>query len=140
MPASPSCSPIWASDGPGVTTVEPIIRVSGLRTQFGRQVVHDNLDLEVMPGEVLGVVGGSGTGKSVLLRTIVGLNRQTAGTIALFGQDTAHLSEAAWRRLQARLGVLFQGGALFSSLTVGQNVQVPMKEHTDLPRALMNEL
>jgi len=123
-----------------VAAVEPIIRVNGLRTQFGSQVVHDNLDLEVMPGEVLGVVGGSGTGKSVLLRTIVGLNRQTAGTIALFGQDTAHLSEAAWRRLQARLGVLFQGGALFSSLTVGQNVQVPMKEHTDLPRALMDEL
>ena len=123
-----------------MAAVEPIIRVNGLRTQFGSQVVHDNLDLEVMPGEVLGVVGGSGTGKSVLLRTIVGLNRQTAGTIALFGQDTAHLSEAAWRRLQARLGVLFQGGALFSSLTVGQNVQVPMKEHTDLPRALMDEL
>ena len=123
-----------------MASVDPIIRVNGLRTQFGRQVVHDNLDLEVMPGEVLGVVGGSGSGKSVLLRTIVGLNRQTAGRIALFGQDTAGLNEAAWRRLQARWGVLFQGGALFSSLTVGQNIQVPMKEHTDLPRALMDEL
>ena len=124
----------------GVATVDPIIRVNGLRTQFGRQVVHDNLDLEVQPGEVLGVVGGSGTGKSVLLRTIIGLTRPAAGSIALFGQETAGLSEADWRRLQARWGVLFQGGALFSSLTVGQNIQVPMKEHTELPPALMDEL
>ena len=123
-----------------MTTSEPIITVSGLRTQFGQQVVHDNLDLEVFPGEVLGVVGGSGTGKSVLLRTIIGLNRPTAGEIVVFGQDTGGLGEAAWRRLQARWGVLFQGGALFSSLTVGQNIQVPMKEHTDLPAALMDEL
>ncbi len=123
-----------------MATVDPIIRVSALRTQFGQQVVHDNLDLEVLPGEVIGVVGGSGSGKSVLLRTIIGLNRQTAGSIVLFGQDTAGLGEAAWRRLQARWGVLFQGGALFSSLTMGQNIQVPMKEHTDLPPALMDEL
>lgn len=119
---------------------DPIIRVSGLRTQFGTQVIHDNLDLEVRAGEVIGVVGGSGSGKSVLLRTIVGLNRQTAGSIVVFGQDTGGLGDAEWRRLQARWGVLFQGGALFSSLTVAQNIQVPMKEHTDLPRGLMNEL
>ena len=123
-----------------MTAEDPIIAVKGLRTQFGAQVIHDNLDLEVRPGEVIGVVGGSGTGKSVLLRTIVGLNRQTAGTIQVFGQDTAALREAAWQRLQARWGVLFQGGALFSSLTTAQNVQVPMKEQTDLPPALMNEL
>jgi len=123
-----------------VAIVDPIVRVNGLRTQFGPQVVHDNLDLEVRPGEVLGVVGGSGTGKSVLLRTIIGLNRPTAGKIVVFGQDTADLGEVAWRRLQARWGVLFQGGALFSSLTVGQNIQVPMREHTDLPAALMDEL
>ena len=119
---------------------EPIIRVSGLRTQFGKQVIHDNLDLEVQRGEVLGVVGGSGTGKSVLLRTIIGLNPARAGTIEVFGEDTANLSEAETRRLQARWGVLFQGGALFSSLTVAQNIQVPMKEHTDLPHGLMDEL
>ena len=119
---------------------DPIIRVSGLRTQFGAQVIHDNLDLEVRAGEVIGVVGGSGSGKSVLLRTIVGLNRQTAGSIVVFGQDTGGLGDVEWRRLQARWGVLFQGGALFSSLTVAQNIQVPMKEHTDLPRGLMNEL
>jgi phospholipid/cholesterol/gamma-HCH transport system ATP-binding protein len=123
-----------------VAAGDPIIRVSGLRTQFGTQVIHDNLDLEVRAGEVIGVVGGSGSGKSVLLRTIVGLNRQTAGSIVVFGQDTGGLGDAEWRRLQARWGVLFQGGALFSSLTVAQNIQVPMKEHTDLPRGLMNEL
>ncbi len=117
-----------------------VISVQGLRTQFGSQVIHDALDLEVRRGEVLGVVGGSGSGKSVLLRTIVGLNRPRAGTIVVFDEDTGRLSEAEQRRQQARRGVLFQAGALFSSLTVAQNIQVPMKEHTDLPRDLMDEL
>jgi len=117
-----------------------VISIRGLRTQFGRQVIHDNLDLDVHAGEVIGVVGGSGTGKSVLLRTIVGLNKQVAGTIEVLGQDTGKLNDQEWRRLQARWGVLFQGGALFSSLTVAQNVQVPMKEHTDLPPAVRDEI
>jgi phospholipid/cholesterol/gamma-HCH transport system ATP-binding protein len=119
---------------------QPIIAVRGLRNQFGAQVIHDNLDLEVRRGEVLGVVGGSGTGKSVLLRTIVGLNRPRAGSIVVLGQDTATLGDAAWEALQQRWGVLFQSGALFSSLTVAQNIQVPMKEHTDLPPKLQSEL
>jgi phospholipid/cholesterol/gamma-HCH transport system ATP-binding protein len=119
---------------------QPIIAVRGLRNQFGTQVIHDNLDLEVRRGEVLGVVGGSGTGKSVLLRTIVGLNRPRAGSIVVLGQDTATLGDAAWEALQQRWGVLFQSGALFSSLTVAQNIQVPMKEHTDLPPKLQSEL
>jgi len=123
-----------------VTSAEPIIVVEGLRTQFGPQVIHDNLDLEVRRGEVLGVVGGSGTGKSVLLRTIVGLNPARAGSITVFGVNAAGLSEAEQRRLQSRWGVLFQAGALFSSLTVSQNIQVPFKEHTDLPAELMDEL
>jgi phospholipid/cholesterol/gamma-HCH transport system ATP-binding protein len=123
-----------------VTSADPIIVVEGLRTQFGEQVIHDNLDLEVRRGEVLGVVGGSGTGKSVLLRTIIGLNPARAGTIVVFGQNTAGLSEADQRRLQSRWGVLFQAGALFSSLTVAQNIQVPFKEHTELPADLMGEL
>jgi phospholipid/cholesterol/gamma-HCH transport system ATP-binding protein len=123
-----------------MASADPIISVQGLRTQFGRQVIHDNLDLDVRRGEVLGVVGGSGTGKSVLLRTIVGLNPARAGTIIVFGENTAGLSEAEQRRLQARWGVLFQAGALFSSLTVSQNIQVPFKEHTDLPAELMDEL
>ena len=117
-----------------------VIRVRGLRTQFGGSIVHDGLDLEVVRGEVMAIVGGSGAGKSVLLNTIIGLNRQTAGTIEVFGQDTSRIGESALQRLKTRWGVLFQGGALFSSLTVAQNVQVPMKEFTDLSPALINEL
>jgi len=118
----------------------PIISIRGLRTQFGSQVIHDNLDLDVRRGEVLGVVGGSGTGKSVLLRTIVGLNRQRAGTIVVLDRDTSKLSDAERVELEESWGVLFQSGALFSSLTVAQNIQVPMKEHTNLPPKLQAEL
>ena len=91
-------------------------------------------------GEVLGVVGGSGTGKSVLLRTIVGLNHPAAGSIQVLGQDTQGLSDAEWRKLESRWGVLFQSGALFSSLTVAENVKVPLKEHTHLSPRLIGEL
>jgi phospholipid/cholesterol/gamma-HCH transport system ATP-binding protein len=118
----------------------PIISVRGLRTQFGTQVIHDNLDLDVRRGEVLGVVGGSGTGKSVLLRTIIGLNKPRAGKIIVLDQDTSQLNDAGWLALQERWGVLFQSGALFSSLTVAQNIQVPMKEHTNLSPKLQAEL
>jgi phospholipid/cholesterol/gamma-HCH transport system ATP-binding protein len=118
----------------------PIISIRGLRTQFGKQVIHDNLDLDVRRGEVLGVVGGSGTGKSVLLRTIVGLNRPRTGKITVLDQDTSELNDAGWAKLQERWGVLFQSGALFSSLTVAQNIQVPMKEHTDLTPQMQAEL
>lgn len=119
---------------------ESIIRVSGLLTRFGSQVVHEGLDLEVRKGEVLGVVGGSGTGKSVLLRTIIGLNRPAAGRIEVFGQELAGLDAADRRELEQRWGVLFQNGALFSSLTVAENVEAPMREHADLPAPLMDEL
>jgi phospholipid/cholesterol/gamma-HCH transport system ATP-binding protein len=117
-----------------------VIRIRGLRTQFGHSIIHDALDLDVKRGEVMAIVGGSGAGKSVLLNTIIGLNRQTAGTIEVFGQDTAQTSEAAAQKIKTRWGVLFQGGALFSSLTVAQNVQVPMTEFTNLPPALIDEL
>ncbi|MBM3490525.1 MAG: ABC transporter ATP-binding protein [Alphaproteobacteria bacterium] len=117
-----------------------IIRVRGLKTRFGRQVVHDDLDLDVRRGEVIGIVGGSGTGKSVLLRTIVGLNRPAAGRIEVFGQDLAVLPEAERRRLERRWGVLFQDGALFSSLTVAQNIQVALREHLHLPQPLQDEI
>jgi phospholipid/cholesterol/gamma-HCH transport system ATP-binding protein len=117
-----------------------IIRIRGLKTQFGDQVIHDGLDLDVERGEVIGVVGGSGTGKSVLLRTIVGLNPLKAGRILLFGQDLAGLDRQMRSRMEGRWGVLFQDGALFSSLTVAQNVAVPLKEHSDLPARLINEL
>jgi phospholipid/cholesterol/gamma-HCH transport system ATP-binding protein len=119
---------------------DTVIRVRGLRTQFGSHVLHDGLDLDVKRGEVLAIVGGSGTGKSVLLNTIIGLNHQAAGTIEVLGQDTARLGEQAAKQLKTHWGVLFQGGALFSSLTVSQNIQVPMKEFTDLSQGLINEL
>jgi len=109
---------------------EPVVRVRGLRTQFGPQVVHDGLDLDIRAGEVLGVVGGSGTGKSVLLKEILGLVAPTAGTIELLGVDPESLSRTERAKLRARTGVLFQDGALFSSLTVAENVMVPLLEHT----------
>ena len=119
---------------------EVVIRVRGLVTRFGRQVIHDGLDLDVLKGEVLGVVGGSGTGKSVLLKEILGLIHPAEGTIELLGHDTADLSEAERVALQSRTGVLFQNGALFSSMTVAENVMVPLKEHTNLPADLAAEI
>jgi phospholipid/cholesterol/gamma-HCH transport system ATP-binding protein len=119
---------------------EPIIVIQNLVNRFGRQTIHDGLNLEVARGEVIGVVGGSGTGKSVLLRTIVGLNRPASGRIMVLGEEVTRLSDAEWRRMQTRWGVLFQGGALFSSLTVAENIQVPLKEHTDLPRSMIDEV
>lgn len=112
---------------------DTIIEVRDLVNAFGPQVVHDRLDLDVYRGEVLGVVGGSGTGKSVLLRTIVGLIRPKAGDIRVFGLDVIHTTEDERREIETRWGVLFQDGALFSSLTVRQNVEAPMREHLDLP-------
>ncbi len=118
----------------------PVISVRGLRTQFGATVIHDGLDLDIFAGEVVGIVGGSGTGKSVLLRTIIGLNRPRAGTIAVFGQQLDELAAAERQMVERRWGVLFQDGALFSSLTVAQNVMLPMREHLDLSEGLMDEL
>jgi len=114
--------------------------VRGLRTQFSATVIHDNLDLEVERGEVLGIVGGSGTGKSVLLRAIIGLVEPAAGEIEVLGRNVRTLSDAEARRLRQRWGVLFQEGALFSSLTVAQNVEVPLKEHTGIGTALRQEI
>jgi phospholipid/cholesterol/gamma-HCH transport system ATP-binding protein len=119
---------------------EPVIRVRGLRTGYGEQLIHDGLDLDVLPGEILGIVGASGTGKSVLLRAIVGLLRPLAGTIEVFGERLAALGEEARRAIEARWGVLFQNGALFSALTVAENVMLPLKEHTDLPPELIAEI
>ncbi|ATE62801.1 ABC transporter ATP-binding protein [Thauera sinica] len=112
-----------------------IVEVRGVRNQFGAQVVHDRLDLDVRRGEILSVVGGSGTGKSVLLRTIVGLNRPAAGSVRVFGEDLLTLPPARRAALERRFGVLFQKGALFSSLTVAENVALPLIEHAGLPAA-----
>lgn len=119
---------------------DAIIEVRGLINQFGPQVVHENLDLDVWRGEVLGIVGGSGTGKSVLLRTIVGLNRPKAGSIKVLGVDVLSASEQERIAVEKRWGVAFQDGALFSSLTVLQNVLAPMREHLKLSPALMTSI
>ena len=118
----------------------PVIEVQGLVNRFGSQVVHDGLDMQVMQHEVFGIVGGSGTGKSVLLRSILGLQRPQAGTVRIEGHDITRASEAQLRPIKARYGVAFQSGALYSGLTVLQNVQLPMLEYLDLEAAVLDEL
>jgi len=117
-----------------------VIKVRKLVNGFGDQLLHDHLDLDVYRGEILGVVGGSGTGKSVLLRSIVGLNKIQSGTIEVFGRDTSELSDAEMRQIEMRWGVLFQEGALFSSQTIAENIQVPLREYLHMPQELMNEI
>jgi phospholipid/cholesterol/gamma-HCH transport system ATP-binding protein len=119
---------------------EAIIEVRGLANRFGAQVVHENLDLDVYRGEILGVVGGSGSGKSVLLRSIIGLNRPASGSVKVFGEEVTTMSDQRRSEIARRCGVLFQNGALFSSLTVAENVMVPLREHHDVPQALMERL
>ena len=117
-----------------------VIKVRGLVNGFGNTIIHDHIDLDVMRGEVLGVVGGSGAGKSVLLRSIIGLNKPLEGSIEVFGQETVGMDTEELRGLQLRWGVLFQEGALFSSQTVAQNIQVPMRRWTNMSQKLMDEL
>jgi phospholipid/cholesterol/gamma-HCH transport system ATP-binding protein len=119
---------------------ECIIDIRGLRTQFGSHVVHDNLDMAVHRDQVVGLVGGSGTGKTVLLRQILMLDTPSAGSIRVFGQDIVGASANEVAKLNERFGVLFQQGALFTSLTVRDNVAVPLREHTQLSRQCINEL
>ena len=120
---------------------EHVISIRGLRNQFGEQVVHEDLDLDVRAGEILGVVGGSGSGKSVLMRSILRLRTPNAGRIELLGVDAATTDPAERAHIERSTGVLFQDGALFSSLTVGENVEVPLKEHhPELPGNLRYEL
>jgi phospholipid/cholesterol/gamma-HCH transport system ATP-binding protein len=119
---------------------EIVISVRGLVVEFGAHRVMDGLDLDVYRGEVLGFVGGSGQGKSVLTRTILGLVPKRSGSIRLFGQDRDKLNESELRALERRWGVLFQNGALFSSLTVKQNIQMPMRESLNISQRFMDEL
>jgi len=118
----------------------PPIEVRGLLSAFGDHVVHEDLNLIVERGEVLGVVGGSGTGKSVLLRTIIGLKQPEGGEVRLFGHDSREISYSDWSGIERRWGVLFQHGALFTSLSVKENVQAPMREHTDMSQTEQDEL
>jgi phospholipid/cholesterol/gamma-HCH transport system ATP-binding protein len=117
-----------------------VIKVRDLVVGFGDQIVLDHLSLNVREGEILGVVGASGAGKSVLLRTIIGLLPRRHGSIEVLGVDLAKANEAERRALERRWGILFQQGALFSSLTVRENVQFPMRENLDLSPRLMNEM
>jgi phospholipid/cholesterol/gamma-HCH transport system ATP-binding protein len=120
---------------------DPIISVRGLRNAFGDQVVHDGLDLDVRRGEILGVVGGSGTGKSVLMRAIIGLQTPDAGEIEVFGEPMVDRDEEEAKHVRRRWGVLFQGGALFSTLTVAENIQVPIREFFHgLDQQLLDEI
>ena len=119
---------------------EIAIKVRDLKTQFSDNVIHEHLDFDAFKGEVVGLVGGSGTGKSVLLRTIIGLIRQHEGSIEVMGINTKGLHGEAERRLQRRWGVLFQDGALFSSLTVAENIIVPIREHAGLDEDTMREV
>jgi phospholipid/cholesterol/gamma-HCH transport system ATP-binding protein len=118
----------------------PVVEVRGLVNRFGGQVVHDGLDMEVERDEVFGIVGGSGSGKSVLLRTILGLQRPLAGVVRINGSDITHLTEAQLRPIKAGYGVAFQSGALYSGLTLLQNVQLPMIEYLELERTALDEL
>lgn len=118
----------------------PAVRVTGLVSAFGDKVIHDGLDITARHGEVLGVVGGSGAGKSVLLNTIIGLRAPQGGVVRVFGQNIEHASRRRWTLIERRWGVLFQQGALFSNLTVRENVAAPIFEHTDLARADIYDL
>ncbi len=121
---------------------DPIaIRVSDLHNRFGEAVIHDGVNLEVRTGEILGVVGGSGTGKSVLMRSIIGLKRPDAGDVTIFGESMIDKDESEALDIRRRWGVLFQGGALFSTLTVAENVQVPLREYyPNLSEELLDEI
>ncbi len=119
---------------------EPIIQLSGIHNCFGRNVVHEDLSLEVYRGEILGIIGVSGGGKTVLLHTMALLRRPDRGEVRIFGHDTRVITPAAERRLRLRLGFMFQNGALFSSLTVFENVCFPLDEHTRLPEELKREV
>jgi len=116
------------------------VEARGILTQFGPNIIHQNLDFSVAAGEIVGLVGGSGAGKSVLMNTLLGLKEPEGGVIRYFGQNRDDLSPKERRAVQNEMGVLFQGGALFSSMTVRQNVMVPMRENANISPRLMREL
>jgi len=121
-------------------TVAPIISVRGLKTAFGDHVVHENLNLSVYPGEILALVGGSGSGKTTLLRAIIGLDTPAAGTVQVLGMPLTEMSTGECNRLAQRWGVLFQAGALFSALTVFDNVALPLRELRSIPEDLVQDV
>lgn len=141
---STATKPITSSNGSrrshiGGSDVFPI-EAKNILSQFGENVIHKDLNLQVHAGEVLGLVGGSGTGKSVLMNTLLGLKQPEGGHVEIYGQARQGMNEEQSRHLNNDIGVLFQGGALFSSLSVRENVMIPLREHTDLSVPLMREL
>ncbi|MDR1360517.1 MAG: ABC transporter ATP-binding protein [Deltaproteobacteria bacterium] len=137
-PAAPDSGP---DAGPARFKATPVvISLRGITNRFGANVIHENLDLDIRKGEILGIIGGSGTGKSVLLRTILGLNRQKQGSVTILGADMARVTEKEKAAVRRLWGVLFQDGALFSSLTVNENIQFPLREFSDLPPSLRREI
>jgi phospholipid/cholesterol/gamma-HCH transport system ATP-binding protein len=120
--------------------MDSVISVRGIVNRFGKQVVHDGLDAEIRPGEVFGIVGGSGSGKSVLLRTLLGLQKPASGSVRIEGQEVTTQSERELLGVKRRYGVMFQRGALFSSLSVAQNVELPITEHFRIGPVLLREL
>jgi phospholipid/cholesterol/gamma-HCH transport system ATP-binding protein len=125
---------------PAAQIETPVIEVSHVTTRFGNSVVHDDVSLSVRRGEVFAIAGGNGCGKSTLLREIIGLLTPSAGSIRLFGVDSRKLREADGKPVHRRFGVMFQHGALFSSLTLAENVAVPLREHTDLGPRLISDI
>jgi phospholipid/cholesterol/gamma-HCH transport system ATP-binding protein len=124
-----------------VSGPENVIEVRALRNAFGDQIIHEGLDLDVRRGEIMGVVGGSGTGKSVLMRSIIGLQVPQSGEVRVFGEPTLDRDEDDLVAVRQRWGILFQGGALFSTLTVAENIEVPLREYyPDLSETLLDEI
>jgi phospholipid/cholesterol/gamma-HCH transport system ATP-binding protein len=127
-------------DDDGLDEAAPPIEVRDLHSAYGDHVIHDHLNLTVRRGDVLGVVGGSGAGKSVLLNTIIGLKRPEGGSVRIFGADIQHARHRVWTAIERRWGVLFQQGALWSNLTVKENVAAPLIEHTEMGAGEIGEL
>lgn len=113
---------------------EPIIEVKGFKKRFGDKVVHDGVDFTLYQGEVVSLIGGSGSGKSVLLRALIGLEKPDEGTMKFKGRDVTHLTEEQWNEVRTKIAYVFQGGALFDSLTVEENLLYPLDAHTKLSR------
>jgi phospholipid/cholesterol/gamma-HCH transport system ATP-binding protein len=141
MSSQPAPTPPTPPQPRDVGEREVVISIKGLRNSFGEQVVHEGLDLEVHRGEILGVVGGSGTGKSVMMRSIIGLQTPDEGEVTVFGESMLDREEGDLQPIRKRWGILFQGAALFSTLTVAENVQVPLREfYPRLGEKLMDEI
>jgi phospholipid/cholesterol/gamma-HCH transport system ATP-binding protein len=127
-------------DQPPPTIAEPVIEVRNLTKRYGRNVIHENLNFDARRGEIVAIVGGSGSGKTTLVRQILGLERPTSGTIMVFGQDTSKIDPDTVHVMRSRSGMLFQQGALFSSLSVFDNVAQPIRELGKVPESLMRDI